>query len=344
MLVLVEHLTLAVGLPAWANALNFGHIGYVGVSMFFAISGYLITLLLVREWNATAAISLTDFYRRRALRILPAYFVFLVVVFALTRLRAFAISPDDWRAALTYTMNFNEAPAWEVGHLWSLSVEEQFYLIWPILFIWLRPDRARKGLIGLMFVMPTFRVLLWSFSPPVLERFNEVTPLRVPIAAGCLLALLSTQAALPRGLASIQRHAMRYAATSMLLLILSFEMARWSWGYGATLRFSIDAVALGVLIWAVANAAATVVGRVLEASPVVFLGLLSYSAYLWQQLLLDPHHRYGALPWSYHALLAVLAVLTSYFAIEKPFLRWKNRKRNAAPHRRDEPTASDVVC
>ena len=113
-------------------------IGDLGVSMFFGISGFLITLLLLREWNRTNTISMKAFYARRALRILPVYFSYLFVVFVLIRLGVLHLKAGDWISALTYTVNFRAEPTWEVGHVWSLSIEEQFYLGWPLLLLFWR--------------------------------------------------------------------------------------------------------------------------------------------------------------------------------------------------------------
>lgn len=338
LLVLVEHVSLTAGLPPWARELGLGHIGYLGVSMFFAISGFLITLLLVREWEATGRISLKGFYLRRAFRILPAYAAFLVVVFALTRLQSFSLTAADWRGALTYTMNFNDAPAWEVGHLWSLSIEEQFYLAWPVLFLWLGPSRGRVALILCLAVTPLLRMALWSISSSALETFNQVTPVRMPIAAGCLMALLATRPAPPQWLQRLQEHARPAAAAAVLLLLASLALGRLSWGYGATLRYSVDAAALVVLIWAMASTPASLPGRILELRPLVFVGVLSYSLYLWQELLLDPHNHFGALGWSSRTILAILTVLASYYLIERPFLGLKGRLR--APAGRNRPDIS----
>lgn len=347
LLVLVEHVSLTAGLPLWARDLELGHIGYVGVSMFFAISGFLITLLLVREWEATGGISLRGFYLRRAFRILPAYAAFLVVVFVLTRLQSFSLTAADWRGALTYTMNFNDAPAWEVGHLWSLSIEEQFYLVWPVLFLWMGPSRGRYALIACLALTPLVRVGLWGLSSSALETFNQVTPVRMPIAAGCLMALLATQPSPPRWLHRIQRHAQPAAAAAVLLLVVSLAIARLSWGYGATLRYSVDAAALVVLIWAMASTPASLPGRILELRPIVFVGVLSYSLYLWQELLLDPHKHFGALGWSSRTLLAILTVLASYYVIERPFLGLKGRLHAAGggnrPARRSPAPPRDGV-
>ena len=105
-----------------------GSYGALGVHVFFVLSGYLITNLLLHEYERSSTISLRDFYIRRAYRIFPAAFVFLVVVIILywQQIRWYHAA-----AALLYVANMDMARPWIFGHLWSLSIEEQFYLLWP---------------------------------------------------------------------------------------------------------------------------------------------------------------------------------------------------------------------
>src|SRR3954453_5101511 len=101
--------------------------GFFGVWTFFIISGFLITSLLLEETASTGTISLKNFYFRRTMRIFPCSYVYLAVIGVLGLLPAI----DFWHA-LTYTVNYHQfGRAWHISHLWSLSVEEQFYLLWP---------------------------------------------------------------------------------------------------------------------------------------------------------------------------------------------------------------------
>ncbi|MEO7329892.1 MAG: acyltransferase, partial [Minicystis sp.] len=112
-----------------------------GVRVFFVISGFLITRLLFEEHARSGTVSLRGFYLRRTLRIFPAFYVFVAVVLVLDRLGKITLLPYDALTALTYTMNFHPTASrsWQVGHLWSLSVEEQFYLLWPAIVLFTRP-------------------------------------------------------------------------------------------------------------------------------------------------------------------------------------------------------------
>jgi peptidoglycan/LPS O-acetylase OafA/YrhL len=110
----------------------------IGVRTFFIISGFLITTLLLREKSNFGYISLPAFYTRRCLRILPAFFFYLLVIVVLDRTGFVQLPAGNLLYAVTYTMNFNPNPYWYTGHFWSLSVEEQFYLLWPLALTFLQ--------------------------------------------------------------------------------------------------------------------------------------------------------------------------------------------------------------
>jgi peptidoglycan/LPS O-acetylase OafA/YrhL len=138
MLVLGGHSVAVVGFPAaWKPVFQWVFNGDLGVRTFFVISGLLITWLMLREQSQTGQVNLRNFYARRALRILPVYAAFLLVVAALQWLTPFHQSTGQWVANLTFTtglLSWGGVGSWTTGHLWSLAVEEQFYVIWPVLF------------------------------------------------------------------------------------------------------------------------------------------------------------------------------------------------------------------
>src|ERR1700722_13578240 len=111
-----------------------------GVQIFFVISGYLITTLLLREHDRTGSISLADFYRRRAYRILPAAYAFILTIFVL---QWKTLTKWDVSSSLLYLLNYDSGRPWNLGHLWSLSVEEQFYLLWPLTLLLFFRNRVK---------------------------------------------------------------------------------------------------------------------------------------------------------------------------------------------------------
>lgn len=146
------------------------NLGHLGVTLFFVISGFLITLLMLRENERTGTLNLFDFYRRRTLRIVPALSFFLLMVFLLQAAGRLFIAPKYWLAALTYTMcyvnggNAHPETACNIAHTWSLSVEEHFYLLWPVLLLYAKPKTAYKTLLVYLLLVPLLRFIIARYS------------------------------------------------------------------------------------------------------------------------------------------------------------------------------------
>lgn len=285
-----------------------GAFANLGVRIFFVISGYLITTLLLKEYGKTSRIGLREFYVRRAYRILPAAIVFMVPVFVIFwhELRWYHMV-----AAALYLANFDFSHPWFLGHLWSLSVEEQFYFLWPgVLKKW---HRHRVGiLVGVVLFAPVYRVACHFLG--LHGRADETFPAVADVLAmGCLLAIFA-------------RRLPRIKTGWALVLIAPVVVVPMYWG---AMRFHTTAVLLLVL-WPVMHFSIVglllhVVERpywILNVRPVVWLGKISYSLYLWQQLFAyGDRHR----PW-YFVLFAVGLASASYYLVEQPMLRVRERR------------------
>ena len=161
-------------------------LGHLGVDMFFVISGFLITVLLLREHRRNDAISLKQFYVRRAFRILPAYLFFLAGIALFAWLGAVSVTGWDWFGVLTYNVGFLPKASWNVGHIWSLSVEEHFYLLWPLaLYMW--PRRGWMVAIVTILLTPPLRCIIYEYVPGLHVDYCSLTRMGT-IAVGCLLA------------------------------------------------------------------------------------------------------------------------------------------------------------
>lgn len=290
----------------------------VGVDAFFVLSGFLITTMLCRELDRSSKISLRQFYFRRALRIFPAFLVFLGFVALLAGTGQLDVPRRDWLAAFTYTMNFDPQPTWEVGHLWSLSIEEHFYLLWPPLLLLMPRRTALYALVGLLVLEPLARVFVLVEWPSTYARVELWTFVRTDgIAAGCLLALMSRE---PWGVKVLDAAARRWPLALVALVVaLVIEFVSGKLGVGVTP--SVVALALAVLIWWTVRTEP----RWLNGRAIVTVGVGSYSIYLWQQIFLSPKVVWWtSLPVS--LVLVGLAAAASYHCIEQPFLRLKDRK------------------
>ena len=222
LLVLCEHWLNSAGSRLPAALQKLPRTGGFGVNIFFAVSGFLITLLMLREFTRTGRISLRGFYTRRALRIFPAYLAFLLFVALLDFAGIVRIGATPWLACLTYTVNYlrpYETP-WVIGHIWSLSVEEHFYLLWPLTVVWLGPKRALRALVLVVAASPVLRVALWrAFHDEVNQGF--ITPTRLDsIGMGCLLAYLVRAPRLWRILARLRRPELKVLAMAVAFSVV----------------------------------------------------------------------------------------------------------------------------
>jgi peptidoglycan/LPS O-acetylase OafA/YrhL len=319
--------------------------GFIGVDLFFVISGYVISLSLLKEHARRGAISIAGFYRRRALRILPPLLAVVAAVLLLGALVGDAWSPtqsrrDEWieaLLALTSTMNWSRALRYGnpgfLGHLWSLSVEEQFYLVWPpLLLLLLRTGNRRliaallPALILLSFVWRTY---LASVGAAPERMYLGLDTRADSLMLGCLLAVAGT-GSLPRRL--LKCWIIPAAILALLLLFASWDQPWLGWG-GFTL--------LGILAtWLVASAveAGPTLRTALTLRPVQWIGLRSYSLYLWQVPVLGIVGLFG-LPPPYAAAAtfgsSLIVAALSYRLFEQTFGR---RPRPGAPvHRAGEP-------
>ena len=299
-----------------------GAFANLGVRIFFIISGYLITTLLLKEHARTSTIELREFYVRRAYRILPAAMVFMLPVFVIF-----------WReltwvhmaAAALYLANFDFAHPWFLGHLWSLSVEEQFYFLWPgVLKKWHRHRVAI--LVGVVAFAPLYRVAchMLQLHGKADETFPAVADV---LAIGCLLAIFAKR---------LPRIGGAWAAAMIVPVVLVPV-------YLGLLHFHMTAVLLFVL-WPVMHLSIAgllfhVVQRpywILNVRPVAWLGKTSYSLYLWQQLFAYGQHDR---PW-YFVLFAVGLASASYYLVEQPMLRVRERKASARKAREELAVAA----
>lgn len=306
--------------------------GGLGVSIFFVISGFLITTLLLREHQFGGRIDLLAFYKRRALRIWPAYFVLILVVAILSAAGIVPTGVHDLAAASFFIWNYagGVTDSWTLGHTWSLSVEEQFYLLWPLCLLTLDERNQTRLAIAIIVLSPFLRVAIYFWQPSVRGRIPVMLHTRADtLMFGCLLALVLAR---PNGEAALRRFVARrfhYAATLFILFVSPLLEQRFQGAYILPVGQSAEGAAIAaVLIWLVLEPR-TRWGRIVNSRLLAQLGALSYSLYLWQQLFA---HRVPGLSeidlWVRLAALGVIAT-ASYLLVEKPALAVKARLKRA---------------
>jgi peptidoglycan/LPS O-acetylase OafA/YrhL len=313
--------------------------GFLGVDLFFVLSGFLITTLLLKEFDATETISLKDFYLRRVLRLGPALLVYLIISLVVT----YAFHPQDLARefrlvgyALTYATNWRMAFGWDssldpTAIIWSLSIEEQFYLVWPLLLfaslsLGIKRRQIAIGLLLLITAIMLHRYQLWS-AHAELNRMYYGTDTRADAPlTGCLLALIPVSAWSKR-----RQNALKFSAivagTLLIYLIITVrftDAVLYRWAYTG-----IAALA-GLVTWS-AGTQQTIFVRVLGFRLLRWFGKISYALYLWHWLLLRNTTFYYWVgprwdPWA-RCATAILTAAISFYLIELPFNRLKSRFR-----------------
>jgi peptidoglycan/LPS O-acetylase OafA/YrhL len=173
--------------------------GGTGVLIFFVISGFLITTLLLQEQQKRGSISLRGFYFRRALRILPPLYLYVVVLLLLGLAGRLVVTKIDIYSALFFFHNYAAGAMFSLEHFWSLSIEEQFYLIWPFVLIWClrRPGeegkrKAARVALAVVVLSPILRVVSFAHSPHIWGYLHNPYSFHVhadSLMFGCLIAL-----------------------------------------------------------------------------------------------------------------------------------------------------------
>lgn len=320
LLVVAGHAVGTTDVPAPLRPLV--HAGNIGVRLFFVISGFLITALLLRELDARGAVSLKNFYIRRSLRILPAFVFYIAFVQTLATLHVVDSPWTDAKYAITFTLNYYDGRSWPLNHLWSLAVEEQFYLVWGVLFVALSPRSLRVVVLALAVVPLGIRsvyILAHPFAVTETALARHFECVCDALAAGALLAIYfnKLESSFLRAFAHSRWCLFVGSATTALAAATYLVRADLYYSVGQT----VANLGLALVVWYSVASGKGGVLRVLNWKPVVFLGVLSYSLYLWQELFLDPFVSswYTTAPWS--LVLAFIAALLSYELIERPFLK-----------------------
>lgn len=309
----------------------FNEHGALGVRVFFAISGILICSRLLDEESRYRRISLPAFYIRRAFRILPPAILFLLVAAVFI---AVGHSQEPWYlwwASLLFCRNFfhvadSLGQGWITSHYWSLSLEEQFYLLLPAILAF--GGRWRTRLLG-VFIICSF---LWSAY--VAHHLPNVPLYRPDLALNVLfvpafVAMLLRYQRRGKVIAAICRPWPLY----LLLIYLSQSPVlsqRAGLAYHGELYNQLLAVWMTALVLSTALHPSIWLSRFLELAPLRWIGRISYSLYLWQQLFLTQHFAPSeTIGWAYHYhldwLLTFACATLSYYLLERPLIRLGHR-------------------
>ena len=278
-LVLIWHLSAhSRTIPFYQHQID---LGFAGVSFFFVISGFIITTLMRKESDSTGTVSLRNFYLRRVFRIVPALATFLAGVWVLMKLNlAPAASAGEMLRGFFFVGDYVLPKSESLVHLWSLSVEEQFYILWPLAFVLLFRRNPVRIATAVMLLSPISRIFWWRMNASFFATDWHFESVADAIAIGCLLALKRKDWQQNRWYSLVTQT--RWAALLPLIALLACATSTRPLLYNAIGK-SVLFLSAALIIDAVISRPGTLAGRLLNTRAAVALGGLSYSLYLWQQ-------------------------------------------------------------
>ncbi len=299
--------------PHWFLTVKSGG-GEKGVQLFFAISGFLITSRLIEEWNCFGRISLKRFYIRRVFRILPPAMTYLVVIAILGLAGVITIQWPYWISSACFYRDYMilKGSVFE-AHYWTLSVEEQFYLVWPALLVLFAVARSRYTASFLILIIWIWRWIayhhVWGMTMGRAD-WTRADFCFDGLLLGCLYALCLES---PK----VKQWATKYISVGVVAICILIILGTGGGTYTPGGR-TIQSVLMPFLIVATILNPQTWLGRLLELPALRWLGRLSYSLYIWQQLFTVRQFS----PWYSLQLLPLFGVaILSFYCIEKPMIR-----------------------
>jgi peptidoglycan/LPS O-acetylase OafA/YrhL len=312
--------------------------GGLGVTIFFVLSGFLITTLMRQEHATRGAMDLPAFYLRRLLRLMPPLALAVLILGGLSAAGVIGggFSATGLMAALFYFGNYHEILTDSHGMpegltvVWSLAVEEHFYLLFPPVAAWLLRRRSRR-LTATLLGGACVALLAWRWLLALhgvsADYIYKATDTRVDaILTGCLMALLANPWLEPAALPPRQ-HARLAAACGLLLLaslVCRDDLFRM------TLRYTLQNIACAGLLYLAVSQATHRPWRWLQSAPLVYLGSVSYTIYLFHHAILLALHRHW--PQAHGLVLGMVAVALT-LAVAEPMRRWVDRPCSALRQR-----------
>lgn len=332
----------------WLDIYNAGLSGGAGVLVFFVLSGYLISQLLWNERLEVGNINYRNFIMRRVLRLLPAYFLFLIVLTALVLAGYLEVKAVALVSALTYTYNFlpRTFGSGYTNHLWSLAVEEQFYLLFPLLIKKVLPRWYQWSiiliivlgavLINLIVHIPltdyefTYRGQVENLRDVGIVRIFKVGTLLLPAGLYCLMGCLFglSQKSLANRLLSTWKVT---TLTLLIAAILYFNAALFNVPlYGVNQLIQCVGVGLGLVY--IHHRQTGWLTKLLCVGPLPYLGKISYGTYVWHGIFIATGpgaciYWWQGVPFGF--VFSYLVSILSFEVVEKPFLKLKDRFRSS---------------
>ena len=311
--------------------------GFLGVDLFFVLSGFLITSLLLAEFAQANRISLRNFYMRRLLRLGPALSLYLIATFLVaysTQSISIVRQLKLIAVAVFYLTNWRMALGWDsaldpTAITWSLSIEEQFYLLWPLLLtvclaVKLRRRFIAGGLAIVILGIAVHRYVLLEAGADLTRLYYGSDTRADALLVGCIFGLLNAKMVQLRNKTRLLNTAALVSALALGFLSFTSHFEDLFLYRGG---FTAIAILCGVLIYAAANSPARALSATLRFPPLMWLGHISYGLYLWHWLIVRNVSLYSLGRWEATAKLglSIGIAATSFYVFEKPINRLKTR-------------------
>ncbi len=332
-MVILGHGAYSYPLPSFLEPLANGRLG---VKVFFVLSGYLIYNLTFRELRVTGTFDWRHFYVRRVLRIFPCFYFYFLIITGLVLSGRYVIPWPMLFGAGTFSLNYRHL--WDVwsaspndyyviGQYWTLALEEQFYLLWPLLVVFIRRGSLQGLLMIAIACAPLIRILCYFVMPASRGQLMMMAHTGYDaIAFGVLLGELMMRSRSRMILTSAATNSWLFWLCLIVLFVFSPFMGRQFQGaYAVTFGATLDLLAISVLILVAVTRVDTAFFRILNCRPLMFIGTLSYSLYIWNPLFLYSNSPIAFNHAPLNFALVFAAGLLSHYAIERPFLRVKDR-------------------
>jgi|694.fasta_scaffold04961_15 peptidoglycan/LPS O-acetylase OafA/YrhL len=306
-----------------------GYVGGLGVNIFLVISGYLITYLLRKEIEKYGNIDFKKFYLRRSIRIFPSFYLYLGIIFLLSYFEVLKIPIINIASSGMFVWNYSflwsdisGQDLWFLGHTWSLSLEEQFYLFWPATLVFLGRKKSICLAMILILLSPVLRVISYLLFPNIRGYIGIMTHTHIDVIMfGCVIALAE-------GLPKFEYLAKKLSTQNTALLCSAFLLfvsplfyIKFRGLYALPIGFTTESIAITVVIlWLIRNHNTTT-GKFFNSKLIVHFGFLSYSLYLWQQLFLTELNTTWLGIFPANLIFCYITAELSYRFIEQPFLK-----------------------
>jgi peptidoglycan/LPS O-acetylase OafA/YrhL len=310
--------------------------GFLGVDLFFVLSGFLITSLLLGEFGKTGLISLKKFYMRRLLRLGPALLIYLAAALLVTyhtqlidltrQLKLIAI-------AVFYSTNWRMAFGWDksldpTSIIWSLSIEEQFYLVWPLLLfgcLALKVGRRYivSGLVVVILAILVHRYLLLDAAADLTRLYYGTDTRADALLVGCVFAFLNVTATAWKTINWLNVAGI-CSAVSLVILVSTADFSDQFLYRGG---FTGIALLSGIVILVASNSPPWIFSALLRSGLLRWFGKISYGLYLWHWLVVRSTSLYYLGYWEPWAKLAIAVGIAaaSFYLVERPFNKLKTR-------------------